>query len=394
MKQFQAPRNAVLIIFMISTFAIGMTEYVVTGLLTQFASDLDVPVSTTGLLLSVYAISVAIIGPILRMATIQVPPRPLLIGLMAVFIVSNSLAAMAPSFEVLLLSRLFSAAMHAPFFGLAMSMAYYISSPEKGPRAIAAVQGGLTIAVMLGVPFGSYLGGILDWRYVFWFIVILGFLAFIGLILCTPNIKLGDAPNLKKELRIFTNKSVMLILAVIVFGYSGVFTAYTFIEPILREFAGLEVTGITAAFFCFGLGAVIGNFISGSIRPQLLTKRLILALIILAMTLVAFTFIIRIPPLAFVMSFLFGAGAFGTGPILNAKIILGAKEAPSLSGTIAASVFNLANCIGATLGTILLHSGTSYMWITFIAVGMITLGIVLSVMTNKVEDKSLFSPES
>ncbi|WP_200410996.1 MFS transporter [Virgibacillus salexigens] len=394
MTSIQPTRNLILAIFMISTFAIGMTEYVVTGLLTQFAADLNVSVSTTGLLLSVYAISVAIFGPILRMVTIKISPKPLLISLMGLFIVSNMMAAMAPNFETLLVSRLFSAAMHAPFFGLCMSIAYNISPPTKGPRAIAAVQGGLTIAVMLGVPFGSYLGGFLDWRYVFWFISALGVLALVGLILCTPNQKPEIAPNLKQELTIFKNKNVLLILAIIVFGFSGVFTAYTFIEPMLREFAGLGVTGITVAFFCFGLGAVIGNFVSGRIRPDFLTERLILALAILAMVLVAFTFMIQLTPLAFVMCFLFGAGTFGTTPILNSKIILGGKEAPSLSGTIAASVFNLANSIGATLGTLLLHSGANYRWITIIAASMIILGMILTIVTNKVEDKSLFAVEA
>lgn len=388
MKRMTASRNIVLIIFMISTFAIGMTEYVVTGLLTQFSSDLHVSVSTTGLLLSVYAIGVATFGPLLRIVTIKLAPKPLLIGLMGIFICSNVMAATAANFEVLLLSRLFSAAMHAPFFGLCMSIAYNISPPEKGTSAIAAVQGGLTIAIMLGVPFGSYLGGILDWRYVFWFIVFLGVLAFIGLIAYTPDLKPGTPPNVKTELRIFKNKHVLLVLAIIICGYSGAFTAYTFIEPMLREYAGFGITGITTAFFCFGLGAVIGNFMSGEIRTGLLTKRLAFSLAILALTLAAFTFVIRIAPLALVMSFLFGAGTFGTATILNSKIIIGGKEAPSLSGTIAASAFNLANSIGATLGTFLLHGEVSYMWITIIAACMMVVGMTLSVITKKVEDLS------
>ncbi|UOQ92104.1 MFS transporter [Halobacillus shinanisalinarum] len=391
MTRLQVSRNIVLAVFMISTFAVGMTEYVVTGLLTQFASDLNVNVSTTGLLLSVYAISVAVFGPLLRMITIKVPPKPLLISLMVTFIMSNAMAAMAPNFEILLLSRLFSAAMHAPFFGLCMSIAFTISKPEKRPSAIAAVQGGLTIAIMLGVPFGSFIGGVLDWRYVFWFIVLLGIIALIGLVLVTPNQKPAVAPKLREELRIFKNTNVLLVLAIIVFGFSGVFTAYTFIEPMLREFAGFGVSGITTGFFFFGLGAVIGNFVSGRIHPNFLTERLILALGILAAVLVLFTFLLPFSILAFVMCFLFGAGTFGTTPILNSKIILAGTEAPSLSGTIAASIFNLANSIGATLGTIFLDIGTGFTLITLIAAGMITFGMILTIITHKVEDKSLFS---
>ncbi|MCY8230908.1 MFS transporter [Priestia filamentosa] len=394
MSRFSASRNIILTVFMISTFAIGMTEYVVTGLLTQFAEDLHVNVSTTGLLLSVYAISVAIFGPLLRIATIRLPSKPLLLGLMGLFIISNIIAATAPNFQVLVLSRLLSAVMHAPFFGLCMSIAFTLSTPEKGTRAIAAVQGGLTIAIMLGVPFGSYLGGIFDWRYVFWFVALLGFISLIGLILVVPNQKVGVAPNLRSELKIFKNRNVLLVLAIIVFGFSGVFTAYTFTEPMLTQIAGFNVTNITIGLFVFGVGAVIGTFASGKIPPHLLTERLMMVLIGLAAVLALFTFLIPFKFVAFVMCFLFGAGTFGTTPILNAKIILAGKEAPSLSGTIAASIFNLANSIGATLSTVFLNVGASFTLITLIASGMILFGLVLTFVTHKVEDKSLFAPQN
>ena len=390
MNRFQFSRDLILSVFMISTFAIGMTEYVVTGLLTQFSADLNVDISKTGLLLSVYAISVAVFGPILRMATIKFPPKPLLIGLMVIFIISNTMAATAQNFEILLLSRLVSAIMHAPFFGVTMTIAFNLSTPEKGPRAIAAVQGGLTLAIMLGVPFGSYLGGMFEWRFVFWTIVFIGIVALIGLILVTPNQKVEVTPNLRQELRIFRNRNVLFVLAIIVFGFSGVFTAYTFTEPMLHKIAGLDTLGITIGLFLFGLGAVIGNFVSGKIPSELLTKRLILALGVLALILALFTFLIPFKLMAFAMCFLFGAGTFGTTPILNSKIILAGKEAPSLSGTIAASVFNLANSIGATLSTIFLNTGASFTLITLIAAGMITFGMILTFITHKVEDKSLF----
>lgn len=376
---------------MIGTFAIGMTEYAVTGLLTQFAADLDVAVSTTGLLLSVYAISVAVCGPLLRILTVKYSPKPLLIVLISIFIVSNMVAATAPSFEILLLSRLLSATMHAPFFGLTMSMAVEISPPHKRTSAIAAVQGGLTIAVMLGVPFGSYIGGILDWRLVFWFITLMGVINLIGLMIVTPNMKQKEVPKLKNELAVLKNKNVWMLIAIIVFGFSGVFTAYTFTEPMLRELAGFDLTSITIGLFLFGFGAVTGNFLSGRFQPEVLTERLMVAMAILGTVLISFTFLLMNPFLTYVACFLFGAGTFGTTPILNTKIILAATEAPALSGTIAASVFNLANSIGATLGSLLLTNHFSFREITFVAGGMIFFGVILIIVTHKIEDKSLFT---
>src|SRR5699024_6541394 len=263
--------------------------------------------------------------------------------MMVLFIFSNILAAMAPTFNIMILSRLCSAIMHAPVFGLSMSMAMNISPYDKRPAAIAAVNGGLTIAVMLGVPFGSFIGGMFDWRYVFWLIVGIGIISLIGLIIVTPNIKPTDIAKLKNELQIFKNKSVMLIIAIIVFGFSGVFTAYTFLEAMLREYAGVDVTTITGSLLFFGVGVDMGKFAAGRLVASQLTEKLMFVLIGLALVLALFTMLIQVSVLAFIMAFLFGVGTFGTTPILNAKIIIGAREAPALSGTIAASVFNLAN---------------------------------------------------
>lgn len=388
--QLNISKKWILFVFMIGTFSVGMTEYVVTGLLTQFAEDLNVEVSITGLLLSAYAISVAVFGPLLRMITIKFSSKPLLVGLMVIFIVSNIIAATAVHFEVLLLSRLLSATMHAPFFGLCMSLAVHISAPNKRTGAIAAVQGGLTIAVMLGVPFGSYLGGIFDWRSVFWLMAILGIITLVGLIFVAPNVQSTGTPQLKKELRMFKNKNVLLVIAIIIFGYSGVFTAYTFMEPMIRTFAGFGVTGVTVTLFSFGLGAVIGNFVLGKARENRLTEQLMVTLGGLAIVLIFFTFLLQSSALAPLVSFLFGAGTFGTTPILNSKIIIEAAEAPMLSGTVAASVFNVANFAGATFGTLLLDNGLTFTMITFIAAGILVFGVFLTLVTNKVEDKSLF----
>ncbi|WP_263705497.1 MFS transporter [Shouchella tritolerans] len=390
MARLANKKAMILFVFMLGTFAVGMTEYVVTGLLTQFAEDLNVAVSLTGLLLSVYAISVAIFGPVLRVLTIKIPPKPLLIGLVALFIISNVVAATAPNFEVLLISRLLSATMHAPFFGLCMSMAIQLSDPNERTGAIAIVQGGLTIAVMIGVPFGSFLGGMLSWRLVFWFLVMLGTIVLLGLISVVPNEQHRQLPQLKKELGALKSKNVLMVLAIIVFGYSGVFTAYTFKEPMLREIAGFGVTGVTFGLFAFGLGAVIGNFSSGRIVPRALTKSLMVSLVCLSAVLASFSFMLQIPSLAFFICFLFGVGTFGTTPLLNAKVILAAREAPMLAGTVAASVFNVANALGATLGTVFLDAALSYRMITLAAAAIVLFGLLLTIMASRVEDKEVF----
>lgn len=376
-------------IFMLGTFTVGMAEYVVTGLLTQISDDMHVSISSAGLLVSVYAISVAVIGPFMRIFTMKVHAHRLLPVLVAIFIVSNLVGMLAPNFNVLLLSRLMSAAMHAPFFGVCMSVAAAVAPPAKKPQAIALVQAGLTIAVMIGVPFGSFLGGLANWRVVFGIMIILAVITMLGMMKFTPHVSLSAEANISKELTVFKNPHILIVISIIVFGYSGVFTTYTFMEPMIHEYAPFKIIGLTVCLFLFGLGGVIGNLVTGSVPEHTLTKYLFYTFFLLFITIILFVTFVHYAVLALLICFLFGFGTFGTTPLLNSKIILSAHEAPLLASTLAASIFNVANFIGAILGSILLSIGLPYMTITFISGGIIILGIILNTVNNVYEKKHI-----
>ena len=147
--------------------------------------------------------------------------------LVAIFIGSNVVGMLAPNFQVLLLSRLLSASMHAPFFGVCMSVAAAVAPRGKQPQAIALVQAGLTIAVMIGVPFGSFLGGFANWRAVFGVMIGLAIITMLGMLKFVPDVSLSTESNLKNELKVFKNPHILIVMSIIVFGYSGVFTTYT-----------------------------------------------------------------------------------------------------------------------------------------------------------------------
>ncbi|MEK4102257.1 MFS transporter [Staphylococcus sp. FSL K6-0124] len=376
-------------IFMLGTFTVGMAEYVVTGLLTQISDDMHVSISSAGLLVSVYAISVAVIGPFMRIFTMKVHAHRLLPVLVAIFIVSNLVGMLAPNFNVLLLSRLMSAAMHAPFFGVCMSVAAAVAPPAKKPQAIALVQAGLTIAVMIGVPFGSFLGGLANWRVVFGIMIILAVITMLGMMKFTPHVSLSAEANISKKLTVFKNPHILIVISIIVFGYSGVFTTYTFMEPMIHDYAPFKIIGLTVCLFLFGLGGVIGNLVTGSVPEHALTKYLFYTFLLLFITIILFVTFVHYAVLALLICFLFGFGTFGTTPLLNSKIILSAHEAPLLASTLAASIFNVANFIGAILGSILLSIGLPYMTITFISGGIIILGIILNTVNNVYEKKHI-----
>lgn len=376
-------------IFMLGTFTVGMAEYVVTGLLTQIASDMKVSISSAGLLISVYAVSVALIGPFMRIFTMNVRAKRLLPILVVIFIGSNVVGMLAPNFQVLLLSRLLSASMHAPFFGVCMSVAAAVAPRGKQPQAIALVQAGLTIAVMIGVPFGSFLGGFANWRIVFGVMIGLAIITMLGMLKFVPDVSLSTESNLKNELKVFKNPHILIVMSIIVFGYSGVFTTYTFMEPMIHDFAPFKIVGLTICLFMFGLGGVLGNLITGNVPESKLTKYLFYTFLLLFLTIILFVTFVHNAILAIIICFLFGFGTFGTTPLLNSKIILSAKEAPLLASTLAASIFNVANFLGAIIGSILLSIGLPYLMITFVSGGIIILGILINAVNYFYEKKHI-----
>ncbi|SUM30844.1 chloramphenicol resistance protein YfhI [Staphylococcus gallinarum] len=223
-----------------------------------------------------------------------------------------------------------------------------------------------------------FLGSFTNWRTVFGIMVLLAVITFIGVLKFTPNVSLSTEANVKDELTVFKNKHILIIIAIIVFGFSGVFTSYTFMEPMIHEFAPFKTVGLTVCLFMFGLGGVIGNLTTGNIPQRKLTQYLFYTFLLLFITILLFVTVLHVTVLAFIICFMFGFGTFGTTPLLNSMIILNAHEAPLLASTLAASVFNLANFIGAILGSLLLNIGLPYIEITFVSASIILLGIILN----------------
>ncbi|SDC17111.1 Predicted arabinose efflux permease, MFS family [Terribacillus halophilus] len=385
-RQFKP--STVIAVLMICAFSIGTTEYVVTGVLTHIAQDLGVTIAAAGLVVSMYALGVAVFGPLMTTFSVKLPRKPMLLLFMLIFIISNIISATAPNFTVLLVSRVTSAFIHGPFFALAFVMASELVEPRKRVQAIAAVNGGLTIAIMIGVPFGAYLGSLIEWRLVFWLIAFLGVIGMIGLLICAPNTKPAETPLIKQELSVFKHKQVLLTIAIIIFGYSGVFTAYTYIEPLLRSITGFGGIGIMISLFFFGMGSVIGNFSTPKLAGGNVTKTLIYVFAILTVILLLFPLATPYAITAVLVIGLFGAGAFGTTPLLQSKIVMAAKEGPTIAAAASVSAFNLANASGAYIGGIVLDANLGYTWLSVIGAGISIIGILLSAVSYREEKKA------
>jgi len=258
-----------LVALAIGSFGIGLTEVVIMGLLPEVAADFGVTEAAAGWLISGYALSVVVGALGLTAATTRLPRKAVLLGLLGLFILGNALSALAPTYETMMAGRVVAALCHGAFFGIGAVVAASLVAPAKKAGAVAVMFTGLTVANVLGVPFGTFLGQEHGWRATFWAITAIGVLALIGIAVLVPATAgaraAGAAPGLRAELRAFTSGQVWLSLIVTVLGYGGMFGAFTYIAYTLTEVSGFAASTVPWLLVLFGLGLFLGGRAAG--RP-------------------------------------------------------------------------------------------------------------------------------
>ena len=234
-----------LIALAIGAFGIGLTEFVIMGLLPEVATDFGVTEATAGWLISGYALSVVVGALGLTAATTRLPRKPVLLGLVVLFIVGNATTALAPDYSVAMIGRIIAALCHGAFFGIGSVVAAELVAPEKKARAIAIMFTGLTAANVFGVPFGTFLGQQFGWRSTFWVISVIGVVAFAGIaLLVTAPRSAGAQVSLRSELRAFRSGQVWLSLIVTALAFGGMFGAFTYIAYTLTDVTGFADTAV------------------------------------------------------------------------------------------------------------------------------------------------------
>ncbi len=264
-----------LIALALGGFGIGLTEFVIMGLLPEVAADFHVSDAAAGWLISGYALSV-VVGALLLTAAVTRPPRkPVLAALLVLFIAGNLLSAVAPSSPVMMLGRIIAALCDGAFFGIGAVVAADMVAPTKKAGAIAIMFTGLTAADVLGVPFGTLLGQSAGWRSTFWAITGIGVLALVGILTLVPSTGRGSAgaAGLRGELRAFRSRQVWLSISVTVLGYGGMFGAFTYIAFTLTSVSGFASTTVPWLLILFGVGLFIGNTVGGKAATAISTRR-------------------------------------------------------------------------------------------------------------------------
>ncbi|MCJ9754780.1 MFS transporter, partial [Neorhizobium sp. BETTINA12A] len=290
-------------------FGIGVTEFVIMGLLIDVSKDLGVSISAAGLLISGYALGVVVGAPILGMLTGKWSRKTLLMSLMVVFTVGNLACALAPDYWTLMAARVLTAFAHASFFGVGSVVATSLVAPNKKASAIAIMFTGLTVANILGVPFGTWLGQAYGWRSTFFAVTLIGLVALAVIALFVPKDKAADnhEESAQGALAVLGRRSVLLGLLITVLSWVGVFAGFTYIAPILTEITGFSEAAVSPILLVFGGGLVIGNLAGGWLADRHLVPTIVASLIALSAVLLALTAAIHQPVLAVIAIGLFGA---------------------------------------------------------------------------------------
>ncbi|MFJ8536973.1 MFS transporter [Streptomyces sp. NPDC093591] len=369
----RTPRG--LIALALGGFGIGLTEFLIAGLLPQVASSFAVSEAAAGRLISGYALSVAVGAIALTAATARLPRKPVLVGLVALFVIGNLLSAVAPSYPVMLLGRIVAALCHGSFFGIGSLVARGLVAPERKSRAVAVMFAGLTVANVLGVPFGAWVGERWGWRAAFWAVTAIGVLALAGIAAFVPA-RAGAGPTqpptattnpshptppsgLRDQLRAFRSWQVWLTLTATALSYGGMFGAFSYIAYTFTEVGGFSPADVSWLLMVYGVGLVVGNLIGGRAADRARDRTLVLALLGLTLTLTLFGLLADSAVASVILTFLMGLFGFAGVPGMITRVTDFAHGA-ALAASANVSASNLGNALGAWLGGLAITAGLGY----------------------------------
>ncbi|WP_351235750.1 Cmx/CmrA family chloramphenicol efflux MFS transporter [Streptomyces sp. NPDC002133] len=362
----------------LSVFALGTSEFMLSGLLPPIAEDMGVSIPRAGLLISAFAIGMVIGAPLLAVSTLRLPRRATLIALITAFGLGQVAGALAPTYEVLFASRVVSALACAGFWAVGAAVAMAMVPLNARARAMAVMIGGLSIANVLGVPAGAFLGEHLGWRSAFWAVAAASAVALVGVATRIPRIPVpAEKPRLRRELTVYRDRQVWLSVGIIALAAGGVFCAFSYFAPLLTDVAGLSDAWVPAVLGLFGIGALVGTAIGGRFADAHLFGVMLSGITASTVLLGAVALCAGRPVLVVALSFLLGVSSFYTAPALNARMFNVAGGAPTLAGATATAAFNLGNTGGPWLGGTVIDAGYGFASTAWAGAAMTVAALVL-----------------
>lgn len=348
----------------IGAFAIGTTEFVIVGLIPTIADNLAVSLPSAGLLVSFYALGVAVGAPVLTALTGKVPRKALLVALMALFTVANLLAWWAPGYSTLIVARVLSGIAHGVFFSVGSIIATSLVPKDKSGSAIATMFSGLTVAFVTGVPLGTIVGQHFGWRATFLVVAAFGLVAMIGALVFVPKTIAHAAPaSVRRQAELFVQPRLLLVFAITAVGYGGSLLVFTYLAPILEQISGFSPSVVGVVSLVYGVSVAVGNFWGGKLADThgpVLALKIIFGVLAGVLLLLNVTASSKVLVLFTVLAW--GAVAFGNVPALQVYVVKQAERfAPHSVGVASGmniAAFNLGVAGGSSAGgEIVTHFG-------------------------------------
>ncbi|UTL75593.1 MFS transporter [Bacillus halotolerans] len=345
----------------ISAFAIGTTEFISVGLLPLISDDLHIPVTTAGLTVSLYALGVTFGAPILTSLTSSMSRKTLLLWIMIIFIAGNTMAASASSIGILLTARVISAFSHGVFMSIGSTIAADLVPENKRASAISIMFTGLTIATVTGVPFGTFIGQQLGWRFAFMVIIAVGIIAVIANgILVPSNLRKGTKTTMRDQLKLVTNGRLLLLFVITALGYGGTFVVFTYLSPLLQEVTGFKAGTVAIILLVYGIAIAIGNMIGGKLSNRNPIAALFYMFLVQALVLFTLTFTAPYKIAGLITILFMGLLAFMNVPGLQVYVVMLAERfvpsAVDVASAINIAAFNAGIALGSFLGGVITDS--------------------------------------
>lgn len=365
---------------MAGAFGIGTTEFVIMGLLPDVSRDLQVSIPSAGLLITGYALGVALGAPLMSILMAKFSRKNALLWLMGIFTLGNLICAIAPDYPILMFARIVTSFAHGTFFGIGAIVATDLVPKDKRAFALALMFTGLTVANVVGVPAGTWLGQMLGWRSTFWAVTLIGPIALAALYFLLPTDQHSTKVDVTSEIKTLLQPQVIAGLLLTIISDTGLFAILTYLAPILTDVAHLPPAAVSPVFLLFGAGMVVGNIVGAKLADIHLDRTLTAALLCIIAVLAGFSWLSHDQVAVISLVGLLGIAGFAVVPSLQIKILEKASGAPTLASAMNIGAFNIGNAAGAWVGGLVISSGLGLTAIGWIAACIVATGLALAVI--------------
>ncbi|MFK0332132.1 MFS transporter [Rhizobium sp. NPDC090275] len=383
----------------VAAYAIGTTEFVIVGLLPTVANDLNIDLPLAGLIVSVYALGVTFGAPVLTALTGRLDRKLLLLGLMALFILGNTMAALSPGYAPLLVARVLSAFAHGVFFSVGSTIAADLVPENQRASAIAMMFMGLTVAIVTGVPLGTLIGQTFGWRATFAAVAGLGVIAFAGLwILLPTNLKKAPAATIGEQVKVLGSGRLLIVFAMTALGYGGTFVTFTFLASILEQVTGFQASAVSLILVLYGIAIAIGNIAGGRLANRDPIKALAWLFTAQAIVLAIFSFTAVSPWLTIPTLAALGFLSFANVPGLQIYVVQLAgvvrPAAVDVASALNIAAFNLGIAAGAWVGGLVVASSLGLGATPWVGAIFVVGALVLTLWSGSLDRRTLASTKT